>query len=231
VVTELARRRQLLRRSRRSERGAVIFIVIMVLTVLSAIGIFAARAAGLNQRMSGYARQATQTAYVAEYGTLAMIDELSGDRKAIYLAEMAKGTELCRADERISGVATMGLPCYRVYMSELQDRLQEDKSGITMFDDTAAGSFGSTELRGDFVVELTDRSRAGRAIAGMDQGGVGPRFRYDQVTLTTTGQVRPNPGAAVPNTAVCSTTDEQMAAQVAGTRSMRAIVQVGPIPE
>lgn len=219
------------RTSRKHERGAVIFVVVLVLAVLSAIGIFAVRAAGLNQRVSGYARQATQTGYVAEYGTLAMVDELSSERKTIYMAEMSRGTELCRANQYVDA-GTLLLPCYRIYMSELQARITEEGSGALLFDNDG-GSLGPSQLplTADFVVEMTDRSRAGRDMPGMDQGGVGPRFRYDQVTLSATGQVRPVISVVSTNGGVCTTSAEQYAAQVAGTRSMRAIVQVGPIPE
>ena len=72
-------------RDRASERGAAIFIVVAVLTLLSAIGIFAARAATLAEQASGYDRQNTQNHYVSEYALMAAATELGGPRAGRYV--------------------------------------------------------------------------------------------------------------------------------------------------
>lgn len=57
---------------RRLERGASIFIVMLVTVLLTGLGIFAARAATMTSQASGYARQYTQTAYAGEVPALLM---------------------------------------------------------------------------------------------------------------------------------------------------------------
>ena len=68
---------------RTSERGAAVFVVVMVLSMLTAIGVFAIRAAAMANASSGYDRQNTQNHYVSEYGLYSAVTELStGSRDA-----------------------------------------------------------------------------------------------------------------------------------------------------
>ncbi len=71
VSSSIARAR---RRSR--ERGAAVFIVVLVITMLTAIGLFAAHAATLSTIASGHERRMTQTHYLTEYAMLLAIAEI-----------------------------------------------------------------------------------------------------------------------------------------------------------
>ena len=62
---------------RQNQRGAAVFIVVMVITLLTAVGMFAARSASLVDVASGYGRNAMQTQYVSEYGAILTSHELS----------------------------------------------------------------------------------------------------------------------------------------------------------
>jgi hypothetical protein len=53
--------------ARRSERGAALFLVVMVISVLSAIGVFAMRSASLVDVAAGYNRQGVQAAMLADF--------------------------------------------------------------------------------------------------------------------------------------------------------------------
>ena len=206
-------------RARRRERGASIFVVMSVIAVLTAVGVFAAHTAGLNQRMSGYARQATQSAYVADLGTVAAVDELSGGTAPAYMQLVTAGNEQCRANQYVVGVSN--LPCYRITKRDIEKRMESESNAADAVFDVNGRSLSSplAPLEGDFVVELTDPGPAGRPVAGMDQSGVGPRFRYMQLTMSGTGHVRPASGAS--NDAI---------AKLATVRANRAEVQVGPLP-
>ena len=57
---------------RRLQRGASLFIVMLVTVLLTGLGIFAARAASMTSQASGFARQVTQTAYAGETPALLM---------------------------------------------------------------------------------------------------------------------------------------------------------------
>jgi hypothetical protein len=212
---------------RASERGTAIFIVVMVMTMLTAIGIFAIRAASLGAATSGYDRQNTQNHYVGEYGMLTMVSELSTTRRSAYVNEMTAAHDKCWATQNLADPsANVFVPCYRLYTREIQRVLP---SGHALFDPATGdggtlvspGSLGPSALDGDFVVEMTDPGPAGAPVAGSDVGGTGPRFRYLQLTLTSIGQVRP---AADPT--VCDTS----ATTIAGDETGRAFVVIGPMP-
>ena len=219
--------------NRADQRGAAIFIVVMVMTMLTAIGIFAVRAASLGSATSGYDRQNTQNHYVGEYGMLAVVSELSTTRRSAYINQMTKPNDVtgkgdrCWATKDVADPsAGVFVPCYRVHAREVQNLLP---SGRMLFDPSSGdggtlvepGSLGPAPLDGDFVVEMTDPGPVGAPVAGTDVGGTGPRFRYLQVTLTSIGQVRPsgNPGACVDNSAALS-----------GNETGRAFVVIGPLP-
>jgi hypothetical protein len=54
-------------RARREQRGAALFLVVMVITILSAIGLFAMRSASLVDVATGYNRQGVQAAFLADF--------------------------------------------------------------------------------------------------------------------------------------------------------------------
>jgi hypothetical protein len=211
---------------RAGERGAAVFVVVMVLTMLTAIGIFAIRAASMANLSSGYDRQNTQNHYVGEYGLLSAVAELSTTKRSAYVEKMGKGVETCSATKGVKSLGT-GIPCYHLYANDVAKAVSTNFSGRTLFEPAnmksspiIPGSLGAAELEGDFVVEMTDPGPVGLPVAGTDVGGSAAKFKYLQVTLTSVGQVRP---AGAP--AACNA-----GAVVAGNEAGRAFVVIGPLP-
>jgi hypothetical protein len=220
---------------RKNERGAAVFIVVMALTMLTAIGVFAMRAASMAVAASGYDRQNTQNHYVGEYGLLGAVAELSTTRRTAYVDKMGRGVEQCSA---VKGVQNGGgaVPCYHLYANDVQKAVTESFSGRSLFEPSSSagttltpGSLGPASLDGDFVVEMTDPGPVGMPVAGSDVGGTGPKFRYLQVTLTSTGQVRPSGGGNC-NGVVTSGGTVDVQGQLAGNETGRAFVVIGPMP-
>jgi len=212
-------------RAREGERGAAIFIVVMVLTLLTGIGVFAIRASTLAEAASGYDRQNTQNHYVGEYGLLGAVTELSSLRRDWYYAQMKKGAEACTATKGISS-ATSKIPCFPVQASDIQATVSGNFSGRLLFEPATTtsgtltpGSLGPSGLDGDFRVEMSDPGPVGRPVAGTDVGGTSV-WKYYQVTLTSVGQVRPS---GDPTTCVATT------AGIAGNETGRAFVVMGPL--
>jgi len=213
---------------RADERGAAIFIVVMVLTMLTAIGVFAMRASSLAGAASGYDRQNTQNHYVGEYGLLGAVTELSTTRRSAYVDKMAKGSETCSQTKSVSNPGG-SVPCYHLYANDVQNTVSSNFSGRKLFDPASGsgggssvpGSLGPVPLDGDFVVEMTDPGPVGTPVAGSDVAGTGAKFKYLQVTLTSIGQVRPagDPATCSPSTIA-----------VAGNETGRAFVVIGPLP-
>jgi len=227
VVEDASRSRALLpRNSRADERGAAVFVVVMVLSMLTAIGVFAMRAASMAGAASGYERQNTQNHYVGEYGLLSAVAELSTTRRSAYVKKMRQASETCTATSGVPNLGT-GVPCYKLYANDVGKLVAGNFSGRLLFDPPSGsgstivpGSLGPAALDGDFVVEMTDISEVGLPVAGSALEGSGAKFKYYQITLTSIGQVRP---AGDP--AACTA-----GAVVAGNEAGRAFVVVGPLP-
>ncbi len=211
--------------TRGRERGAAIFIVVMVMTMLTAIGVFAIRASSMAEAASGYDRQNTQNHYVGEYGLLGTVTELSSLRRDWYYAQMKKSAEACTATKGITS-AISRIPCFPVQASDIQASVTGNFSGRPLFEPTTMssgtlnpGSLGPAGLDGDFRVEMSDPGPVGRPVAGTDVGGTSV-WKYYQVTLTSVGQVRP---AGDASTCIATT------AGVAGNETGRAFVVMGPL--
>lgn len=201
---------------RAGERGAAVFVVVMAITLLTAIGLFAAHSATLVDQAAGYTRLARQTQYLAEYGTLVAAAELGAGAADEYVAKLATGNDACSANQ-----GAVGAPCYKLFSNELQARSVAG-GGAKLIETTAVdgtpGSFGKTaQTFGEFAVQLTDPGPIGRPIAGTDVGGQ-DGFGYIKVTATTTAQIRSSPEA-------CS---DDVTTTI-GQQSLRAHLLIGPL--
>jgi hypothetical protein len=205
------------RRSR--ERGATLFVVVLVVTLLLGIGSMAARAANLATAASGSERQMTQSRYVAEYGLSFATAKLSNGGGQSYLAQVRApaANELCYCQTTTQPQRT----CYRMLESDLQLDLG---GSFNVCDPTTAGLPGSMGMAGvecDFVVELTDLSQ-GFTLPGFTlKQGKALKFWY--VTATATGQVR------IINTAGTGALSPT-SAESSGTQTVRSRILTGPFP-
>jgi len=201
------------RRRRRQQRGAAVFVVVMAITLLTAVGLFAAHSATLVDQASGYARLARQTQYLAEYGTLTTASELGTLAGKTYSDLIYQGGSRCRANASLAA----GTPCYKFDKTFLNARttafgnqsiLSAPASGIP-------GSFGqNAQIVGDFTVELTDPGPVGQPVVGA-QVGVGT---YIKVTSTSTAQIRSSDAACANDVTT-----------TLGQQSLRAHLLIGPI--
>ena len=159
-------RRSLTTNGRQQERGAAVFIVVMVVTLLTAVGIFAARSASLVDTASGYNRQSLQTEYVADYGVMLTASELSTEALSAYTSVAQQGTDDCIATEGIN-TTIVGKPfCYAFQSEELGERFDASEG---LFDDSpevpgglvdpiGADADDEDNLEARFVVEMTGTS-------------------------------------------------------------------------
>jgi hypothetical protein len=212
---------------RRRERGATVFIVVMVIALLTGVGIYAARTASLVDAAAGNARQAAQTRYMAEYGALSILAELGSGSGSAYLAKVSNATDDCRATKDVDVSVAGRAPCYKAFMGELAT---DTRQFLDSPDATDPGSLGGAVnligtpvgLLGNFVVELTEPVQTSVPVAGADVGGTGPRSTYVTLTATAIGQVLPADALAA-----C----DVQAASVAATQTLRARFVVGPIAQ
>ena len=204
-----ARRRFL---TRKSERGTTVLITVMVTTLITAIGVFAVRNVSKIDQAVGLSRRGNQTLAVAELGASAALAQISM-AGAQYYADHMDGTSTCLANASFDQLPTT---CYRMRAEDFAGN-----SGNTLFAPTVpgseTGSFGPLGGNMGFVsVEMTEKYNTNFPVPGAEVG----KASYVTVTLTSTGNVRPNSAATACTEAEARVTSKQV---------MRAHTIIGPL--
>ena len=209
--------------ARCDERGAALFVVMLVVMMLSGVGLFAARSATLSITASGYERQMTQTHYITEYSILAITSELSTNRKDAYVRTMAeKPDSKCKASQGVTGAT-----CYRFGYSDIEGQLsaQDAKAKLVVASDQKTqtpGGLGLGSLEPNFLVEMSDLAPANPPVYGNDLTSAGAvNLTYMAVTLTATGQIH--------SSIVNKSTVDNAIAGTASVETARAHLIVGPL--
>jgi hypothetical protein len=210
-------------RTRQAERGAAVFIVVMVLTLLTAVGLFAVRSASLADLAAGYDREGAQAALVAEYAVTASAAFLANDPTTVLRGfELSKKSNPRQCQSNAIPAGTFPGPeprpgCYRLDLDEVQNSFRRT-TGETVFalPNLVGGPTGSTsslniheKTNATFVVEVTDAAHTGVPEAGASVSAPSPIL----MTLTAISHVRP--------AAACAASDS---APAAGQQVMRAMV-------
>jgi hypothetical protein len=188
-------------RCRSSERGAAVFIVVMVITLLTAVGLFAARAASLVDLAVGYDRQAVQTQYLSEYaGRLAALEFADPVKATLYnqrLQQAFDGAEKCPSNALVPNTLPSP-PCLKLGTAEMDRLVRSGPSGtlLEQQDVAAEGSLGpplgagTTSMEGSLMVEVVDSYQTLEAPPGMDKGNTSRSPMAIQFTMTAWAQVR-----------------------------------------
>lgn len=174
------------RLAHRAERGTTVVIVVLVITLLTAIGMFVIRTVSQIDQAVGFSRQSAQTNALAELGTTAAMSQIVV-LGSYYTSQMDNGYQ-CLANGPYA--STPGSTCYRLKQAEIESTTLGN-TGHGLLETTTAsdsGSFGSLASTTGFVsIELTEKYKTSTPKAGSVQGN-GSDF---DVTLTTTANVRP----------------------------------------
>lgn len=213
--------RALGRRPRASERGATLFVVVLAITLLTGIGLFTVHSSSLLARAAGNQREAAQTGYLAELGTLATLSVIGASPQAyMNLADAKK--EDCRATLGVNAALYGVQKCI-----ELPSGMITPQTGATLW---ASDSFGPAKdpttglyaLGGKFDAETSDIDDTGERVPGMvaTRDGVPGHFTFKQAKITTTATLQPTVAAAA-----CV----ENVMQVAGQHLTRAHVRIGPV--
>lgn len=211
--------------ARRGQRGAALFIVVLVTALLLGIGMFAARTAHLAIAASGGARQSLQAHYVAEYASLIAESKLASGGAQAYLRAMSSPVDVCFGQV----AATPGRSCYKMLYQDIQAELQAN-GGWNVCDPpqnaAVPGSLGPMDgptamySTCDFSVELTDLSDA-TPTSGFGKSKQGPNTapqKFYYVTSTATGSVGLPPVVNAP-----------AANYSVGSSQTRSRILVGPV--
>jgi hypothetical protein len=205
---------------RQAERGAAVFIVVMVLTLLTAVGLFAVRSANMADLAAGYDREGAQAALVAEYAVTASAAYLANDPSTVllsYKASITNNPQPCQSNA-LPGTFPAPAPrpgCYRLELAELQNsftRMSNETAFAPPNTTTASGATSSLNANettnATFVVEVTDAAKTGVPAEGDDA-----KVSTIVMTLTAISQVRPAAACTASSTA-----------PAAGQQVMRAMI-------
>lgn len=209
---------------RRSERGAAVFVVVLVIALLTGLGLFAVRSATTAIASSGYNRQLNQTHYVADMAIIATV-AMGGDNPEAVKQLMMRGPDPSAGDVKCTGFDQQITPtCMLMGYDDINTRVKAQNPANELIEELGrTQSPGTRPLDADMRIELTDlhpaRPVPGHEVAG--GSGAGARLRFMHVTVTATGLVRPEQ-------AVAGTWDT-LSATAAGVESSRAHVVIGPV--
>jgi len=179
-------------RRRRNQRGMAVFLVVLVLTMVSAIGVFSMHSASLVDRASGFNRQNVQATAMVEFGMRGAATWLGPNK------------DMVESKARIPGCA-QGLQDAdkEAACSVLKDTLLADTftdSAPTPVNDGLVGllnsPWDSTPIKAEVVTEMTE---AFDAMATARPGSAG---ETKEMTLTTQARVFPTDSTS---TTVCGT--------------------------
>jgi hypothetical protein len=238
----LARRR----RARRARRGLTVFIVLLVIGMLFAIGTFAAKMSSAGVANSGRFRQMVQTHYISDMGMQASLAELQRDPNGyrIMMRDLPPPGSLpgefpCKEtpdpDTAVGPLKPANPACVRIGYRAFETVARTTTSNVNLdiFESKGAavnnlpgapGSLGLGNVAGNFAAELSD----------LMVDAPPPGFPAEQashmafyrVTILATGQVLPTNAAGTPF-AMGSDQFEFMVSQ----EDTRAQVVFGPVPK
>ena len=194
------------------QRGAAVFIVVMVLTLLTAVGIFAVRSASMADVAAGFDREGAQAGLVAEYGVTAAAAYLSTGNAIAQIHALAVPPQgytppTCESNGLLPGAPTPSpLPAQRASCLKLDDQAHlapmfSASSSESLFAPannaptaqypnypTSTSSLNVNEATdAKLVAEVTEAYSTGLPVAGFE---IKNRVQYF-MSVTAVAQVRP----------------------------------------
>lgn len=177
-------------RARRRQRGATVLIVFLVITMLTGIGLFAARSATLATSVAGSSKQLAQTTRIAEYAAANAV-AFGGYSAAAIEGQMKQyvpvpNDPICTCMDLLPNPT-----CVILGAKELGPQAGGPMVLVGDLVNNVPGGLGPASVDYDFIVAITEGTR-GLPVAGdpLNAQSNSPLSRVS-VTLTATGQTRP----------------------------------------
>ena len=180
-------------RRRADERGAALFVVVLVVTLLTAVGVFAMHATSLAQLTSGYSRRAATTFYLGELAMNLRVATI-GDDTSTYLQLKQAGTN-CYASVQLNPLLMANAPDFCVVMTRDYAAQLATNDNTSLASDPE-GFFGALNrpdspldqaVGASIRVESTDHRQAGK-IPGFDLSST---TQIMEDTLTVSASLSP----------------------------------------
>lgn len=183
---------------RTHERGAALFVVVLVISLLTAIGVFAMHATSLAQLSSGYSRRAASAFYLAELAANLRVATIADDPSS-YVAMNSPGQ--CYASKALTPLLPTNTIDFCVPM-ERTDAIRmanADNSGISTDPEGFFGALNRPDVPSDQAVdamirvEATDHHPPPKPLQGFQIAG---NMQIVQDTLTVSAALIPLTTAA-----------------------------------
>ena len=186
----------------------MLLIVVMAITLLTAVGMFAVRSSGLTDLATGYNRQAVQTSYLSEFAARTVVTEMS------LAPDLYLNPFINPVSDPPNCKSTSGL----CFTRQDVDILASLDSTLGIADtDAMLGTLGRGDSRAAFHVEIFDATQAPERQAGESE-----TTTYRLATFTAEARLRPLPAS------VSSTTCVESVATTTAVQSVRGHVRFGP---
>ena len=228
-------------RARRRSRGAAVFLVVLVIAMLGAMGVFASRAAGLTEAAAGFERSNVQTDMLVQHGMMLTAAEVGAQSEAILAVYQAilQGkpgfSARCASGKWFPPVPGYNYPCQQFDLSTLSmvgatsTPVDPAKFAIAGSSPTNpanfdAGSLGQTPLSAFINADLSDIGAYWRPVAGTNVSTNGAKFGYVMGTVGVVGRVSP----LVLGTQATCNVQNALNAMVASQLVGRGYVLIGP---
>lgn len=194
-----------MKRSRRDQQGAALFVVLMIVMAGTASAVFSATAVSHEVRGAGFARQELQTRYAARAGIIGALEwfDIFGPSTVRDIMVTRTSTDTvqfeCKAESGCYPEPPLAnnRAVYRLYpehfeaLGERDDGAGGTEPGLLENEPyEAAASFGGTSAYEPLVVtDLYDEHVVNRLPPGAAAQG-GTKFKYMRTTMTARGRAR-----------------------------------------
>lgn len=183
---------------RRGERGVAMFVVMMLVVMVSAAGVFVARSSALEIRSSGFVRMAGQTHYVAESGAVSVLAQLRRSCQSYFTPQLRQRALLglipqdeCRPVLTSRGNVTQ--PCYNFALTDFDAITSPNavfRAATGAGTSRTEGSFGTSFIRPTFAVRVTELGadvapQRGMDVSSHELAAMPTRFRIEANGLTS----------------------------------------------
>ncbi|MEM9693594.1 MAG: hypothetical protein AAGA56_13690 [Myxococcota bacterium] len=208
----------------RRQRGAAVFVVVLVISLLSALGLFAVRSSTTAVAASGYQRQLNAVHQLTDLAITAAV-AVAGENPEAVKQQLMKGPDVGGGDATCLAFSLQTKPsCFLMSYDDINSRVQSANGTAALVGELGRLPYaGVRPLDQDMRIELTDlhpsRPVRGNEAAGGADATV--QLRYAYVTVSATSIVRPQQASA-------GTWDTESAA-AAGIETSRAHVGLGPV--
>ena len=168
----MVKRRASLRRGGASERGATLFVVVLVITLLTGVGLYTVHSAGLVEQASGNGRQALQTEHLAQLGALATMSKLVQTPGALTGAQLEARSDPANAEDCSSTQGVVASDTGVPFCLELNSDSPTDfplANDAALFGQNSFGMAIDEPITGKFQTETTEVDKAG-PVAGSSVG-------------------------------------------------------------